>query len=111
MSSLTLADLRQRLDQVPRLPLGLWPTPLHEAPRLARALGGPRLFFKREDLCGLALGGNKIRHLEYILPDALASGADTLVLGERFVSNYGAQMAAATQLVGLRSVIVSCLAA
>src|SRR5262249_45584253 len=50
-----------RLAELPRVPLATLPTPLAEAPRLAAALGGPRLWLKRDDLTGFALGGNKVR--------------------------------------------------
>ena len=58
----------------PRVSLGFFPTPLIELPNLAAALGGARIFMKRDDQTGLALGGNKTRKLEYILGDALAQG-------------------------------------
>ena len=62
-----------------RLPLAHLPTPLHETPRLRDALGGParcpKLLFKRDDLTGLALGGNKARKLEFLIADALGTGA------------------------------------
>jgi D-cysteine desulfhydrase/L-cysteate sulfo-lyase len=51
-------EIRERIARIPRVPLALLPTPLHEAPNLARALGGPRIFLKRDDLTGVAFGGN-----------------------------------------------------
>jgi len=60
--------------QLPRITLGHWPTPLHELQRLSAKLGGPRIFVKRDDLTGLALGGNKCRKLEYVLADAPTKG-------------------------------------
>ncbi len=65
--------------RLPRIALGHWPTPLHELPRLSATLGGPHIFVKRDDLTGLALGGNKCRKLEYVLADAQKRGADTLI--------------------------------
>jgi 1-aminocyclopropane-1-carboxylate deaminase/D-cysteine desulfhydrase-like pyridoxal-dependent ACC family enzyme len=62
---ITADQLRTRLDQLPRLQLAALPTPLEELPRLRAALGGPRILIKREDLTGLAFGGNKIREFEY----------------------------------------------
>ena len=66
-------------DRLPRVPLATLPTPLTEAPRPARALGGParcpRILLKRDDLTGLALGGNKARKLEFLIGDALRQGA------------------------------------
>jgi D-cysteine desulfhydrase len=76
-----------RLDRVPRVPLVLGPTPLHPAPRLSAELGVPVLF-KRDDLAGVGLGGNKLRGLEYIVADARARGCDSLVTGAGPQSNW-----------------------
>ena len=76
-----------RLDRVPRVPLVLGPTPLHRAPRLSAELGVPVLF-KRDDLAGVGLGGNKLRGLEYIVADAQAQGCDCLVTGAGPQSNW-----------------------
>jgi len=51
--------------KLPRVNLGNWPTPLHELPHLSEVLGGPRIFVKRDDLTGLALGGNKCRKQDH----------------------------------------------
>jgi len=77
--------------------LVLAPTPLHPAPRLSRELGVPVLF-KRDDLAGVGLGGNKLRGLEFLIADALAQGCDSLVTGAGPQSNW--TMLAA--LTGLR---------
>src|SRR5687768_14685908 len=70
-----------RLASLPRHPLATLPTPLHRARGLEQVLGAraPRIYFKRDDLTGFAFGGNKARKLEYLLADALAAGATTLV--------------------------------
>jgi D-cysteine desulfhydrase len=72
---------------VPRVPLVLGPTPLHRAPRLSAELGVP-ILFKRDDLAGVGLGGNKLRGLEYILADLIARGCDALVTGAGPQSNW-----------------------
>ena len=59
-------------DGLPRVSLGFFPTPLHELPNLSKALGGPRIWMKRDDQTGLASGGNKTRKLEFSVADALA---------------------------------------
>ena len=79
----------------PRVSLGFFPTPLIELPNLAAALGGARIFMKRDDQTGLALGGNKTRKLEYILGDALAQGCDTVITAGAEQSNHCRQTAAA----------------
>jgi D-cysteine desulfhydrase len=90
----------------PHFPLALLPTPLVEAPRLARALGGPRLFFKRDDLTGFGFGGNKVRGLEYFLADALTQNADVIVTGAGPQSNHIRATAAAARVAGLEVVAV-----
>ena len=79
----------------PRVSLGFFPTPLIELPNLGAALGGARIFMKRDDQTGLALGGNKTRKLEYILGDALAQGCDTIITAGAEQSNHCRQTAAA----------------
>ena len=68
------ADLRERVARVPRVSLAKLPTPLDETPRFSAALGGPRILIKREDLTGLAFGGNKTRMLEFRMANALKRG-------------------------------------
>ncbi len=95
-----------QLGQVPRVQLGHWPTPLDELFRLSQHLGGPRLFAKREDLTLLALGGNKIRKLEYALAEAQAHRATTLVTSGATQSNHVRLTIAAGNRLGLRTVAV-----
>ena len=89
------------LAQLPRQPLGFLPTPLVELKRLSRFLNGPRIWIKRDDVTGLAFGGNKTRKLEFLVGDALAQGADTLVTGGAAQSNHCRQTAAAAAMCGL----------
>lgn len=86
--------------------LGFFPTPLVELPRLAERLGGPRIVMKRDDQTGLAMGGNKTRKLEYLLADALARGADTLVTAGAAQSNHCRQTAAAAAAHGMECHLV-----
>lgn len=89
------------LAQRRRFPLGFLPTPLVEMKRLSAELGGPKLFIKRDDQTGLALGGNKTRKLEYLVGEALSRGCDTLVSGGAAQSNHCRQTAAAACAAGL----------
>jgi len=90
------------LAKLPRVQLSsLKPTPLEPMARLSEQLGGPPLYIKRDDLTGLAFGGNKTRMLEFSLADALEAGADTIVCGAAVQSNYCRQMAAACAKLGL----------
>src|SRR5438874_4984299 len=93
-------------DGLPRVRLGHLPTPLHELLRLSKALGGPRLWVKRDDQTGLAIGGNKTRKLEFSVAEALRRDADTLVTLGAVQSNHARQTAAAAAACGLRCVIV-----
>lgn len=86
--------------------LGHYPTPLYELERLGKLLGGPRLFVKRDDLTGLALGGNKTRKLGYLIADALQQKADTLLTMGAPQSNHARQTAAAAARYELRAVLV-----
>jgi L-cysteate sulfo-lyase len=92
--------------QLRRMTLGCWPTPLHELPGLSAALGGPRIFVKRDDLTGLALGGNKCRKLEYVLADAKERGVDTLITSGSSQSNFALQMASAARKLGMEPYLV-----
>jgi 1-aminocyclopropane-1-carboxylate deaminase len=97
---MTLADFE-------RYPLTFGPSPVHELKRLSDHLGGARVWAKREDVSsGLAFGGNKIRKLEYIVPDILASGADTLVSIGGYQSNHTRQVAAVAAHLGLKARLV-----
>jgi 1-aminocyclopropane-1-carboxylate deaminase len=91
-----------RLSEFPRHPLTFGPSPVHRLDRLTAHLGGAAVWAKREDCnSGLAYGGNKTRKLEYIVPDVLAQGADTLVSIGGFQSNHTRQVAAVAAHLGL----------
>jgi L-cysteate sulfo-lyase len=90
------------LARFPRVHFAHLPTPLEPMPNLSRRLGGPRLYVKRDDCTGLATGGNKTRKLEFLLADALAQGADTLITHGAVQSNHVRQTAAAACRYGLR---------
>ena len=96
------------LDKFDRYPLTFGPTPIEHLPRLTDALGGKvQIYAKREDCnSGLAMGGNKLRKLEYIVPDAIASGADTLVSIGGVQSNHTRMVAATAAKIGMKCVVV-----
>jgi D-cysteine desulfhydrase family pyridoxal phosphate-dependent enzyme len=91
---------------LPRIPFTSFPTPVDPLPRLSKMLGGPRLTIKRDDLTGLAGGGNKTRKLEFLVADALAGKADTLITVGAVQSNHCRQTAAAAARTGLRCILV-----
>jgi 1-aminocyclopropane-1-carboxylate deaminase len=95
------------LDDFDRYPLLFGPSPVHRLDRLTQYLGGAQIWAKREDCnSGLAYGGNKTRKLEYIVPDALAQGADTLVSIGGYQSNHTRQVAAVAAKLGLKARLV-----
>jgi 1-aminocyclopropane-1-carboxylate deaminase len=95
------------LADFPRYPLLFGPSPVHPLERLSAHLGGAAIWAKREDCnSGLAFGGNKTRKLEYLVPDALAQGADTLVSIGGVQSNHTRQVAAVAAKLGLKALLV-----
>lgn len=90
----------------PRFTLANLPTPIEFLPRLTEALEGPRIFIKRDDLTGLAGGGNKTRKLEFLVADAQSKNADTLITLGGVQSNHCRQTAAAAAKAGLRCILV-----
>ena len=92
------------LSAIPREHLGTLPTPLVAAPRLSEELG-IEIWFKRDDLTGIGLGGNKVRPLEFLLGDALVRGCDVLVTGSGPQSNWSMLAALAARRCGLDSVV------
>ena len=91
-----------------RYPLTYGPTPIEHLPRLTEALGGKVQIYAKRDDCnsGLAMGGNKLRKLEYIVPDAISSGADTLVSIGGVQSNHTRMVAATAAKIGMKCVVV-----
>ena len=94
------------IEKLPRFPLTQLPTPIEKLSRLSRELGGPELLIKRDDQTGLALGGNKTRKLEFLVGDALAKGADTLVTLGAAQSNHCRQTAAAAARAGMKCELI-----
>jgi len=95
------------LSDFPRYPLTFGPSPVHPLERLTAHLGGATIWAKREDCnSGLAYGGNKTRKLEYLVPDAVAKGADTLVSIGGYQSNHTRQVAAVAARIGMKCVLV-----
>jgi 1-aminocyclopropane-1-carboxylate deaminase len=96
------------LEKFARYPLTFGPTPIEKLQRLSAHLGGAVDIFAKRDDCnsGLAFGGNKIRKLEYIVPDAIAAGADTLVTIGGVQSNHTRQVAATAAKIGMKCRLV-----
>lgn len=91
-----------QLAAYPRVRLGHLPTPLEFMPNLTRYLGGPNIYVKRDDCTGLATGGNKTRKLEFLVAQAMAEGADTLITQGAVQSNHARQTIAAAARIGMK---------
>lgn len=101
-----LEHLKERIERLPRARLAHLPTPLQEAPRLSKTLGGPQIYFKRDDLTGLAFGGNKTRIFEFFIGHVLNTDADCIIAGAAVQSNYCRQIAAASSKLGLEAFLI-----
>jgi L-cysteate sulfo-lyase len=97
----TLEGIAMHLSRFPRVRLAHLPTPLEPMERLSKHLGGPRLWIKRDDCTGLSTGGNKTRKLEFLLGEAIAAKADTLITQGATQSNHARQTAAAAAKFGM----------
>ncbi len=94
------------LGSLPRVRLANLPTPLDEAPRLTEYLRGPRIWIKRDDLTGLALGGSKARKLEFLLGQAREQGCDVVITVGAVQSNHARMTAAAARRLGFEPIVV-----
>ena len=92
----------RQISDFPRVKLGLFPTPLHKLENLSRMFG-KEIYLKRDDMSGVALGGNKVRKLEFLLADALQKGADTVMTTGGAQSNHAMLTAACCNKLGLRA--------
>ena len=99
-------DVLGRVDRFPRVDLIHRPTPLRKLERLTARLGGPEIYVKRDDLTGLAFGGNKSRKLEFIVRDMLEKRADVVITWASLQSNWCMQTAAAARTFGIRPILV-----
>ena len=95
-----------KLSKFPRVRITHGPTPLEPMPRLSAALGGPTLYIKRDDCTGLATGGNKTRKLEFLMAEALAHQADTVITQGATQSNHARQTAAIAAKLGMQCEIL-----
>jgi D-cysteine desulfhydrase family pyridoxal phosphate-dependent enzyme len=91
---------------IPRLRFAHLPTPIEELPRLTAALGGPRIFVKRDDQTGLAFGGNKTRKLEFLVAEAREQGAKMMISAGAIQSNHCRQTAAAAAKFGFECTLI-----
>lgn len=93
------------MRQLPKVSLGIFPTPMHRLPNLSRLLG-TNIWIKRDDLCGVGLGGNKVRKLEYLLADAQRGGYHLVMTTGQAQSNHAMLTAACALRLGMEPVLV-----
>lgn len=99
-------NVKSLIEKFDRVSLAFLPTPLEYAENLTKLLGGPKIFFKRDDCTGLAFGGNKARKLEFIMADALKKKADVIITTGGPQSNWARQTAAAAKKLGMEVILV-----
>lgn len=106
MTSYDIGSLKKNLEKFPRVSLIHAPTPFRKLDYLTAELGGPDIYIKRDDLTGLAFGGNKSRKLEYIISDVLAKEADVIITWASLQSNWCMQTAAAAKKFGIKPILI-----
>lgn len=106
MAKFSLNEIKKRVEMFPKINLIHLPTPLQKLENLTVALGGPEIFIKRDDLTGLAFGGNKSRKLEFIIQDALNKQTDVIITWASVQSNWCLQTAAAARKFGIKPILL-----
>lgn len=102
----SFAEVRAAIARIPRVKIALTPTPMEPVRNLARLLGGPQIFVKRDDLTGVALGGNKLRNLEFRLARTMSENPDVVIVGLDLQSNSARQTVGACNKLGLETILV-----
>jgi len=106
MATLPIFEIKKRIVKFPKKKLICFPTPFHKLENLSTTLEGPEMFMKRDDLTGLAFGGNKSRKLEFIIQDALNKKADVIITWAGLQSNWCVQTAAVARKLGIKPVLL-----
>lgn len=106
MVNFSLSEIRKKIGKFPKKNLVHLPTPLQKLENLTEALSGPEIFIKRDDLTGLAFGGNKSRKLEFIIQDALIKRAEVIITWASVQSNWCLQTAAAARKFGIKPILL-----
>lgn len=99
-------EVRTNIEKLSRVKLANLPTPLEEMTHLSKALGGPKLWIKRDDLTGLIFGGNKVRKLEFEMADTIKKGTDIIVTDGIVQSNHACATVAAARKLGMKTVLL-----
>ena len=93
------------MKEFDKISLGIFPTPLYRLPNMSRELG-TNIWIKRDDMCGVALGGNKVRKLEYLLAEAKKQGCDLVMTTGQAQSNHAMLTAACAGRLGMECILV-----
>lgn len=95
----------KNINDLPRVSLGVFPTPFYKLESIS-AKYGKNIWIKRDDMCGVALGGNKVRKLEFLLADAKAQGCDTVFTTGGAQSNHAMLTAACAARLGMKCILI-----
>ncbi|MFB0565555.1 MAG: D-cysteine desulfhydrase family protein [Candidatus Aminicenantaceae bacterium] len=106
MATISMPEMKERIGKFPKKDLVHLPTPFKKLENLSKELEGPEIFIKRDDLTGLAFGGNKSRKLEYIIQDVLDKKADVIITWASLQSNWCLQTAATARKFGIKPVLL-----
>ena len=106
MAVFSISEIKKKIKGFPKKNLIHLPTPLQKLENLSQELGGPEIYIKRDDLTGLAFGGNKSRKLEFIIQDVLSKKADAVITWASVQSNWCLQTAAAARKFGIKPILV-----
>ncbi len=106
MAAFSILEIKKRIEGFPKINLIHLPTPLQKLENLSQEFGGPEIYIKRDDLTGLAFGGNKSRKLEFIIQDVLNKKADAIITWASLQSNWCLQTAAAAQKFGIKPILL-----
>ena len=106
MAAFSISEIKKRIEDFPKKNLIHLPTPLQKLENLSQELGGPEIYIKRDDMTGLAFGGNKSRKLEFIIQDVLNKKADAIITWASVQSNWCLQTAAAARKFGLKPILI-----
>jgi D-cysteine desulfhydrase family pyridoxal phosphate-dependent enzyme len=106
MKAYSIPEIKKRIEGFPKKDLIHLPTPLQKLENLSEELGGPEIYIKRDDMTGLAFGGNKSRKLEFIIQNVLSKKADAIITWASLQSNWCLQTAAAARKFGIKPVLL-----
>jgi D-cysteine desulfhydrase family pyridoxal phosphate-dependent enzyme len=106
MAPFSIPEIKKKIENFPKKTLISLPTPLQKLEYLSQAMGGPEIYLKRDDLTGLAFGGNKSRKLEFIIQDVLDKNADVIITWAGLQSNWCLQTAAVARKFGIKPILV-----